>query len=138
MIEQIAELRETAGAERQQLVARQRRAVNERGKLLEAHYAGAIPLDLLKSEQDRITSELDYVEDRLDALELKFDIVERNLKKALAFVTNLHAAYSEADQRLRRRINQAIFERLLISDDGDVIRGAAATLRSPPPSKRHG
>ena len=58
------------------------------------------------------------MENRLAALEMKFDI---NLRKALAFVTNLHAAYSDANPRLRRRINQAIFERFLISDEGDVI-----------------
>jgi site-specific DNA recombinase len=121
ILEQIAELRENAGVERQQLVTRQRRALDERAKLLEAHYAGAIPLDLLKSEQERLGSELNYVEERLGALELKFDTVERNLKAALAFVTDLHGAYLTANHRLRRQINQAIFERILISDDGDVV-----------------
>ncbi len=121
ILEQIAELRENAGTERQQLVTRQRRALNERAKLLEAHYAGALPLDLLKSEQERLASELNYVEERLGTLELKFDIVERNLKGALKFVSNLHTAYVEAGHRTRRQINQAIFERFLVSDDGDII-----------------
>lgn len=121
ILEQIAELRENAGIERQQLVTRQRRALDERAKLLEAHYAGAIPLDLLKSEQQRLGAELNFVEERLGALELKFDTIERNLKAALTFVTDLHAAYVEATPKVRRQINQAIFERILISDDGDVI-----------------
>ncbi len=127
ILEQITELREDAGAERQQLVTRQRRALDERAKLLEAHYAGALPIDLLKSEQERLASELNYVEERLGVLELKFDIVERNLKGALTFVGNLHTAYAEANQRVRRQINQAIFERLLISSDGEII----AELRPP-------
>jgi site-specific DNA recombinase len=121
ILEQVAGLRENAGVERQQLVARQRRALNERAKLLEAHYAGAVPLDLLRSEQDRIANELGYVEERLDALELKFDVVERNLKRAMGFVADLHKAYAESNQRTRRMINQALFERFLICDDGEII-----------------
>lgn len=89
--------------------------------MLEAHYAGALPLDLLKSEQERLGEELEYIESRLSAMELKFDTVERNLKAAFSFVTNLHAAYVAASSAVRRRINQAIFERFLITDDGDVV-----------------
>jgi hypothetical protein len=59
ILEQIAELRENDVTDRQRLVTRQRRLLDERAKLLEAHYAGAIPLDLLKTEQDRISVELD-------------------------------------------------------------------------------
>jgi len=42
-------------------------------------------------------------------------------------VGNLHRAYSAALPRVRRRINQAIFKRILVSSDGDIIR----ELRSP-------
>ena len=127
ILERITELRETAGTERQQLVTRQRRALNERAKMLEAHYAGALPLDLLKSEQERLGSELNYIEERLGVLELKFDVVETHLKAALKFVGNLHTAYVEANQQIRRQINQAIFARFLISDDG----GITGQLRAP-------
>jgi hypothetical protein len=57
ILEEIAALRDDAGAERQQLVVRQRRALTEQAKLLDAHHAGAIPLDLLRIEQERITGE---------------------------------------------------------------------------------
>jgi hypothetical protein len=40
---------------------------------------------------------------------------------------DLHTAYLEANQRIRRQINQAIFERFLISDDG----GITGRLRAP-------
>jgi len=49
-------------------------------------------------------------------------LVERNLKAALAFVGNLHKAYEEADARLRRQMNQALFVRILVSDEGEVAR----------------
>ena len=127
ILEQITKLRENSGLERQQLVTRQRKALNERAKLLEAHYAEAVPLDLMRSEQARITAELDYVEERLAALELRFDVVERNLQRALAFVSDIHRAYTEAPPHTRRLINQAMFERFLISDDGEIT----AQLRPP-------
>ncbi len=127
ILEQITELRDNAGVERQQLNTQRKRALDKRGKLLEAHYASAIPLEMLKSEQTRIGGELAHIEERLDALELHFDLVERNLKDALALVTNLHAAYIAAPPRTRRLINQALFEKFLITDDGEVT----GELRAP-------
>ena len=120
ILEQIAALRENDVSDRQRLVTRQRRLLDERGKLLEAHYAGAIPLDLLKTEQDRISVELDTIEQRLSATDLKFDTVETNLRKALDLISNLHAAYLNAPPRTRRLMNQAIFERFLINDDEEI------------------
>lgn len=43
-----------AGRQRQQLA----RLEAERTKLLHAHYAGAVPIDLLKREQSRISREM--------------------------------------------------------------------------------
>ncbi len=127
ILEQITSLRENAGIERQQLVTRQRQALDKRGKLLEAHYASAIPIDVLKAEQAKISTELSWIEERLDALELHYEVVEGNLKRALSFVTDLHTAYLEAPPKTRRLINQALFEKFLVSDDGDVT----GELRAP-------
>jgi site-specific DNA recombinase len=127
ILEEIADLRETAGIERQQLVVRQKRALDERAKLLEAHYANAIPLDLLRIEQERIARELNAVEERLAVFELHFDTVEHNLKAAFRFVGTLASAYAEAPPKVRRQMNQALFTRILVSDDGEV----AGELRPP-------
>ena len=56
-----------AGKRRSQqtLEVQRGRLINERSKLLQAHYAGAVPLDLLKSEQDRIGGQLALVDGRL-------------------------------------------------------------------------
>ena len=94
--------------------------MDERGKLLEAHYAGAVPVDLMKTEQDRITRELNSIEQRLAATEMMFESVEQCLKKAYALIGNLRAAYLEATPRTRRLMNQALFERILV-DDEDVV-----------------
>ena len=41
------------------LATRRTQLEGEQHKLLQAHYAGAIPLDMLKKEQDRITASLE-------------------------------------------------------------------------------
>ena len=44
-----------------------------RQKLLDAHYAGAIPLDLPKSEQERIAGQLTRIQDQLTSLDANFE-----------------------------------------------------------------
>lgn len=74
----------------------------------------------MRIEQERIRRVLGYVEDRLGALELKFDVVEANLKRGLAFVADLPRAYEEAPSKVKRRMNQALFKRIWVTDDGEV------------------
>ncbi|MCW2538731.1 MAG: recombinase family protein [Frankiales bacterium] len=92
---------------------------NQRIKLLQAHYAGAVPLDLLKSEQHRIGQQLEIIEARLSATTAHFHDVRKNLTAALDFAVACHRAYLEADGRTRRLLNQALFEKLYI-DDGEA------------------
>ncbi len=56
---------------------------SERKKLLQAHYADAIMVDLLKEEQTRITGEESQAQRILDSCTLRFDEIERNLDGAL-------------------------------------------------------
>ncbi len=49
------------------LTANRDRLEGEQDRLMQAHYADAIPLSVLKREQDRITGELDKVTRRIDA-----------------------------------------------------------------------
>jgi site-specific DNA recombinase len=123
----LAALRSTNEKPRRSPSCTPRRALDERAKLLEAHYANAIPLDLLKVEQERIARELKQVEERLAALELHFEAVEYNLKAAFQFIGTLDLAYAEAPAKVRRQMNQALFSRILVSDDGEV----AGELRPP-------
>ena len=52
---------EAAEDQRRDLDTQRERLLTERTQLLRAHYADAVPLDLLKSEQDRIARQLGYV-----------------------------------------------------------------------------
>ena len=57
-----ADTQELAG-----LAAGRDRLDNERVKLLQAHYAGAVPIDLLKTEQDRIARRLAFLDAQINA-----------------------------------------------------------------------
>jgi site-specific DNA recombinase len=92
----------------------------ERKKLLDAHYADAVPLDLLRSEQERLTREIDSAEGRLAEVEGDFQKAESNLKRALTRAGDCEAAYQQASDPLRRQLNLAFFRRLLIDDDYNV------------------
>ena len=55
----------------------------------------------------------------------------------MTYVANLHTAYVEANQRTRRMINQAIFERFLITDNGEIVGELRPPFQSFAPGKRH-
>ncbi|SDI89756.1 Site-specific DNA recombinase [Frankineae bacterium MT45] len=121
LLRDLSAARSETEAQERELHSQQQRLTHQQTKLLQAHYASAIPLDLLKSEQDRITAQLETIGNRLDASKTRFDEIERNLKTALDFASNCHAAYLRANDHTRRLLNQAFFEKLYIEEDG--VRG---------------
>jgi site-specific DNA recombinase len=118
--DELAKLRKDAERERVAQTRRLGQLEGERKKLLDAHYADAIPLDLLKSEQDRLTAEIANAEGRLTEVEGDFQKAEANLARALTRAGDCEAAYREANDRLRRQFNMAFFKRVLLSDEGEV------------------
>ncbi len=119
--EELSNLRLDADRERR---SQERRLVGltaERKKLLDAHYADAIPLGLLKSEQERLSREIDTTESRLVEVAADFKRAETNLSRALTRAGDCQAAYWEAADKLRRQFNLAFFRRLLIGDDYSVV-----------------
>src|SRR5690606_35078988 len=81
----LAGMREQAEGE----AIRQRRRLaklnEEREKLLHAYYAGAVPVDLLRSEQDRLTRETAQAERHLEAAEASFGEIAETLGRALVY-----------------------------------------------------
>ncbi len=118
--QELAKLRSDADRERGVQERRLRKLQGEREKLLQAHYADAITLDLLKREQDRITTAMAAVEGRLAAIAADFKTAETNLHRALDRAGDCQTAYREASDRMRRQFNLAFFKRLLIHDEGTV------------------
>ena len=118
--QELAKLRSDAERERGVQERRLRKLQGEREKLLQAHYADAIPLDLLKSEQDRLTTATATAEGRLAAIAADFRAAETNLHKALTRAGDCQSAYDEASDRMRRQFNLAFFKRLVIHDEATV------------------
>ncbi len=96
------------------------RLENERQKLLEAHYAGAIPLDMLKHEMDRLTRELHQADTRANTVAQSQEELVRLLDAALRLATHCYRLYETANKRERRMFNQGFFTRLYIAADGSV------------------
>ena len=88
----------------------------ERHKLLDAYYANAIPLDLLKAEQDRITRETHRAQQRLDSLDADLDQWRDVLRLASRFGANCHTAYRRASHTAKRQLNNAVFSRITLRD----------------------
>ena len=114
LIEELA--RQQAGNKTQ--IARQERRLRklseERRKLLQAHYADAIPLELLKEEQPgrRRPPSGNWPKRGLcSPMSLK------RSERALDLATNLHQLYLASAELARRRLNQFFFSKVLVGPD---------------------
>ena len=98
---------------------------DRRRRLLHAHYEGAIPLDLLKEEQAKLTSELGQIERQLTAYQADAAEVRQRLTQALDLLEDCHRLYQAAPPHLKKLLNQVFFERVLVNplvdEDGRVV-----------------
>ncbi|MEL7582833.1 recombinase family protein [Brevibacterium casei] len=117
------EMMAEGAAELADLASRRTQLEGEQQKLLQAHYAGAIPLDLLKREQDRITASLETIEHRITAHHGHYAAARENLDDSLKLLSNAADIYEHADDANRRLINQALFKAIYIDEDNDVRVG---------------
>jgi site-specific DNA recombinase len=109
-------LKEASGRERQLLDQQRITLTAQRQKLHDAHYTTAIPLDLLKTEQDRIASQLTRIQGQLDTAASDFDRAKQLLAETLDLARDCDAAYLEADDPTRRLFNQAFFTKIYIDE----------------------
>ncbi len=103
-------------AEREFLANKLTKAEAERRKLLDAYYAGAIDVKVLKEEQDRIGADIRAVEERLAAVDTHLDEWKEILGIAMRFATKCARAYAKASDKTRRRFNTAVFKQLAVRD----------------------
>ena len=107
------------------LTTRRTNIEDRRRRLLHAHYEGAIPLDLLKEEQAKLTSELNQIERQLAAYQADAAEVRQHLTQALDLLEDCHRLYQAAPPHLKKLLNQVFFERVLVNplvdEEGRVI-----------------
>ena len=78
----------------QKLTAHARTLKAQQAKLLEAHYADAVPLDLFKAEQTRLARELNQISRELAALTADREHLQHRLTEALALLEHCHRLYT--------------------------------------------
>ena len=126
----------------QRLTTRQQQLEDQRHKLLEAHYAGAIPLDLLKKEQEQLTSNILAIQRELDGYTADAALVEQHLTQALDLLEDCHRLYLAVPDRLKKLLNQVFFERILVNpamdEDGHPIIPPPALQTSLKAGRRRG
>ena len=107
------------------LTTRRTNIEDRRRRLLHAHYEGAIPLDLLKEEQAKLTSELGHIERQLAAYKADAAEVRQHLTQALDLLEDCHRLYQAAPAHLKKLLNQVFFQRVLVNplvdEEGRVI-----------------
>ena len=109
--------RQSEASERRVVLTRTlARLAEERGKLLQAVYANAIPLELLKAEQDRIGVAEHAARAELNAAEGDLEGWQDVLRTAIRLAGNCYAAYMKARPSVRRRFNDAVLETVYIKD----------------------
>lgn len=102
-------------------LARQRGSLEQRRlKLLEAHYADAIALDVMKAENESIATQLAHINERLAAANVKIEAVQATLATALLLARDCFDAYRSASDAVRKLFNQAFFSRIVVTveDEG--------------------
>ena len=92
---------------------------DQRRSLLQAHYAGAVPLELLKEEQDRISRELHTIQCQFDGYQANTAQVRQHLQQALDLLEDCHRMYTAAPDHLKKLLNQVFFSRILINPKTD-------------------
>ncbi len=96
------------------------RLEHEQDRLMQAHYADAIPLPVLRREQDRILGELDGVNRRIDAHHGDYADARAHLNDALNLLTDCADIYRRCDDANRRLCNQAFFTKVYIDEDDQL------------------
>jgi site-specific DNA recombinase len=88
---------------------------DERRKVMDAYYKGAIDIDLLRSEQERITGEAHEVEGLLESADATLAEWQEVLDGAMTLVTDCAETYRSADPATRRLFNSVVFESIRIA-----------------------
>lgn len=78
----------------------------QRRKLMDAYYAGAIDVAMLREEQDRIGREIREVEELLRSAEATLAGWTEIIEEAMSFTTNRGKAYRVAKEPVRKQAGQ--------------------------------
>jgi len=102
------------------LEKQQKRLKDEEAKLLQAHYAEAVSLELMQSEQKRISKTQADFEAKLHRLQVDAETVRGGIMQVLDLMQDCGKAYRLASDYGKRLMNQAMFEKISVNPDGSI------------------
>jgi len=114
-----------------QITATRQKLEHQQHKLLQAHYEGAIPVELLRKEQQRITRSLTAANHRIQTLEQDLEDKEELVGQALDIAQHMAIAYHHAPNHIRRMLNQLFFEHVYLvpgQDAGQIADAVAVRI----------
>lgn len=124
---ELASRSKSSRAEKKMLSRRIEKLSGEQYKLLRAYYEEAVPLEMMKAEQTRISAEIMLCEERLAALDAHAESAEQVLELAIQLAASCRTAYVKAKPETRRLFNQAFFEAIYVKD-GKIQRAQMSEL----------
>lgn len=92
----------------------------ERLKLIQAHYADAIPLELMKNEQARITTNLDGIKRRLNNLSTTYAEAREGLDQLADLITDLGDLYLRCEPSARQILLRAVVKKIVIDEEENI------------------
>ena len=104
---------ETCARDSQRLEA----AKDEERKLLQAHYAGGVSLELMQEEQQRISRLKNQLETMMSTDETTFAALRARLAEVTNSARNLQHSYRLANEKVRSLICHSFFEAIYITND---------------------
>jgi site-specific DNA recombinase len=123
---QISQRRQRAYTDKQRLERKLQALNNEKNKLMQAYYANMMPLDLFGAEQSRIAKETGNLQFELSTSGSSLEILEDIMRISIELMQDCYKFYSLAPEPLRRQINQAFFEKVLVSENSAISEGQLA------------
>ena len=115
-----------------QITATRQKLERQQEKLLQAHYENAIPVELLRKEQQRIAHSLTAANHRIQTLEQDLGDKEELVSQALDIAQHMASAYHHAPNHIRRMLNQLLFEHVYLVPYDDTRQLAATAACMPP------
>lgn len=97
------------------------KATHERERLLQAYLADALPLDVLKREQKRVTQEIGLAEEEISRAEAAESPYGELLDVAMSLICDARERYTGADAYGKRLWNQSLLERVEVKS-GQITR----------------
>ena len=106
-------------------IERQRRSIKKlednQARLVQLSYQGLVSDEVLASEQRRLETENLQAHRLLDASELQATDIATALEEALEKASSPQATYLASTPLERRLLNQALFKRILVGEQGQIL-----------------